>query len=390
MKTMNLEKKYILQTYKRNPIEIQRCNGKFVWDSSGKKYLDLFCGISVNNLGHQNKKVTAAIKNQLSKYIHISNLYYAKPQAELAMKLVKLSFPGVVFLSNSGAEANECAIKLARKYGYANGKNEIISFKNSFHGRTIATLSATGQEKYHKNFEVLPGFKFAEFNNIESVKKLINKKTVAVIIEPILGEGGVVPAKKEFLKDLKALCKKNGLILIFDEIQTGIGRTGEVFAFKHFGVVPDVFTLAKGLAGGLPLGATIISKKLSNVLSFGDHGSTFGGNPVSCSVAKAVLEVLDAKMLSNIKELGKYFLTKLSKLKDKYDFVVDARGVGLMLGLELTIPCAKIVPACAKEGFLINCIQEKVLRFLPPFIINKSDIDKFINKLNQILKGIKK
>ena len=390
MKTVDLEKKYILQTYKRNPIEINKCNGKFVWDNSGKKYLDLFSGISVNNLGHQNKKVSAAIKTQLSKYIHVSNLYYAKPQAELAQKLIELSFPGVVFLSNSGAEANECAIKLARKYGYAKGKNEIISFKNSFHGRTIATLSATGQEKFHKNFDVLPGFKFAQYNNIESVKKLINKKTVAVIIEPVLGEGGVVPAKKEFLKELKVLCDKNGLILIFDEIQTGIGRTGNVFAFKHFGVAPDVFTLAKGLAGGLPLGATVIGKKYANVLTFGDHGSTFGGNPVSCSASKAVLEVLDAKMLSNIKELGKYFLAKLVELKGKHKSIVDARGVGLMLGLELTMPCAEIVLKCAKEGFLINCIQENVLRFLPPFIINKSDIDKFIIKLDKILKGLKK
>ncbi|MCB4792675.1 MAG: aspartate aminotransferase family protein [Elusimicrobia bacterium] len=382
---IKLEKEFVFQTYKRHELYLIKGKDKYVWDYNGKKYLDFFAGISVCNVGHCHPRVVNAIKKQAEKLIHVSNHYYAQPYVELARELAKKTFPGKVFFSNSGAEANECAIKLARKWGNPRGKNEIIVFSGSFHGRTIATLTATGQVKFHKGFEPLvPGFKYAKFNDLSSVRKLINSKTAAILIEPVQGEGGVYPASKEFLKGLKKLCKKHGLMLIFDEIQTGIGRTGELFAYKHYGVVPDVITLAKSLAGGLPIAATVVNKKYESVFSYGDHGSTFGGNLVPCSAALEVLDIITPRLLSNTRNIGKYFIEKLIKLKQKYDFVKEIRGLGLMIGLELAFNGRDIVKSCQDKGLIINCTNDNVLRFLPPLTINKTDVDKAVSILDDI------
>ncbi|HAM38183.1 MAG: acetylornithine aminotransferase [Elusimicrobia bacterium RIFOXYC2_FULL_34_12] len=381
MSYLNSEKKYVFQTYKRYQILFVKGKGKYLWDDKGKKYLDFLSGISVCSTGHCNPKVVEAIQKQSGKLIHVSNLFYIKPQIELAKMLSNISFGGKVFFSNSGAEANECAIKLARKWG--DGRYEIISFNNSFHGRTIATLSATGQKKFSKGFEpLLSGFKFADLNDISSVERLINNKTCAVIVEPIQGEGGVCLATKEFLTDLKRICKKNNILLIFDEIQCGLGRTGKIFAYKNYGIEPDIITLAKSLGGGLPIAATIAKKGIAEILSYGSHGSTFGGNPVCCAAALEVLKIVNnKKVLKNVEITGKYFLDKLNILQEKYNFIKEVRGLGFIIGIELNIDGKEIVKRCLQRGLIINCTQDKVLRFLPPLIINKKDVDAAISIL---------
>ncbi|PIU83705.1 MAG: aspartate aminotransferase family protein [Elusimicrobia bacterium CG06_land_8_20_14_3_00_38_11] len=389
MNYFEADKRYIFQTYKRNPVLFVRGSGKYLWDGKDKKYLDFFSGISVSSVGHCHLKIVKAIKTQSEKLIHVSNLYYTIPQIELAQTLSDLSLGGKVFFSNSGAEANECAIKLARKFGNKTGKYEMIAFNNSFHGRTIATLSATGQKKFHKGFEpLLSGFKFAEFDNLSSVDKLISPKTCAVIVEPIQGEGGVYPAKKEFLIGLRKLCNENKLLLIFDEIQCGLGRTGKIFAYKNYGVIPDILTLAKSLGGGMPVAATIAKKKVAGTFGFGDHGSTFGGNPVCCAAGIEVLKIVnDKKLLKNVEEVGNYFLSELRKLQKKYDVIKNVRGLGLMLGAELKINGKEIVGKCLQKGLLINCTQDNVLRFLPPLNINKKDVDTAVSVLSDVLKN---
>jgi acetylornithine/N-succinyldiaminopimelate aminotransferase len=391
MNIIDEEKKYILQTYKRQNLAVSKGKGKYLYDMDGRKYLDFFAGISVCNIGHCHPRVVSAIKKQSGKLIHASNHYYAGPQVELVEKLIKLSFPGKVFLSNSGAEANECALKLVRKWGneQALKKNEVITFSNSFHGRTLFTLAATAQEKFHKDFEPMPeGFKYAEFNNLSSVEALVSDRTSAVLLEPVQGEGGINIATKEFMSGVKKICDDKKIILIFDEVQCGMGRTGRFFAYEQYGVVPDVITLAKSLAGGLPLGATIISEKYAQVLGYGDHGSTFGGNPVSCAAACAVIEALDSKMIEKVKTNGEYLLAKLEKIKKKYSFVKEARGIGLMAALELDISGGAIVASCLEKGLVINCTQDKILRFLPPFIIGKKDINEAVKILDEVLAGI--
>ncbi|MBU0951296.1 MAG: aspartate aminotransferase family protein [Elusimicrobia bacterium] len=391
MTIVSLEKKYILQTYKRQDVVFVRGKDKYLWDINRKKYLDFFTGISVCNMGHGHNKITAAIKKQCEKLVHVSNHYYTGPQSKLAELIINKSFKkGKVFLSNSGAEANECAIKLARRHGNPEGKYEIISFNNSFHGRTMATLSATGQKKFHQYFNpFLSGFKFAKLNNISSVKKLINKRTCAVLIEPIQGEGGVCAANRKFLQELRALCNKNKLLLIFDEIQCGLGRTGRLFAYQYYGVEPDVMTLAKSIANGLPLGITVVKDKYSDVLAFGGHGSTFGGNLVSCAAAIETLNLISGKkVLDNVVKTGDYFYKKLTGLKNKYPGIIkEARGAGLMLGIELVADSgAGIVEKCLKKGLIINCTQSKILRFLPPFTITKKDVDSAIRILSECLR----
>jgi len=378
-----------LKTYKKYNVLFVKGNGKYLYDDKGNKYLDFFSGLSVSNLGYQDKNLVNALIKQTKLLWHCSNLFYSLPQQELAELLVEKTFPGKVFFSNSGAEANECAIKLVRKYGSKTNRYEIITFENSFHGRTIATLSATGQKKVQKGFEpLLQGFKYAKFNDINSVKKLINKNTVAIMIEPVQGEGGVIPAEQKFLKELRELCNKKNLVLIFDEIQTGFGRTGEFFAYQYYKVKPDIITLAKSIANGIPLGATVVDKKYSDVFDYGDHGSTFGGNLLACSVAVEVIKKIDEKLLAHVKEVGKYFYDKLLELKNKYKFVKSVRGVGLMLGMELDFPCRNVVEKCLQNGLLINVTQEKVLRFLPPLIIEKFDVDKVIKILDDIFKQL--
>jgi len=387
MNIKQTENKYFMRTYKRSDLVIKKAKGKFVWDENGKKYLDFFAGISVCNLGHLNDAVVKAAKKQLDEYAHVSNLYYAPAQVKLGAELAK-KFGGRVFLANTGAEANECAIKIARKYGHmTGGRYEIIAFDNSFHGRTVMTLAATGQKEFHEYLKPLPPkFVFAKLNDINSVKKLINKKTVAVIVEPIQGEGGLYTANKKFMKELRALCNKKNLVLIFDEVQCGVGRTGKFFAFENYGVKPDVVTLAKSIANGLPLGAAIANKKFGEVFTYGDHGTTFGGNPVSCAAALAVLKEMTPGLLQKASQTGKYLRGKLETLKKKYSIINEVRGLGLMLGLDLKVNGKGIAEYCLKKGLIINCTHDTVLRLLPPLTINKKDVDSAIKILEESLK----
>jgi len=389
---MGSDKKFIMGTYKRYPLAVNRAKGKYIWSEKGKRYLDFFSGLSVNNLGHCHPQILKAIKEQIIKHLHISNLYYDRLQVELAEKLVRLSIPGKVFFSNSGAEANECAIKLARKYGHLQGgkrkaKYKIIVFENSFHGRTLATLSATRQKKFQKGFTpLLSGFKQAKFNELSTVEKAIDNNTCAIMVEPVQGEGGVRVATGEFLRGLRGLCNKFKLLLIFDEIQSGMGRTGKMFAYQHYGIKPDILTLAKGVGGGLPLGATIAKDKVAKLFGYGNHGSTFGGNPVSVAAGLAAVKLLNGKLLNNVKVVGNYFMKRLNGLKSKYPKrIKQVRGLGLMVGMELKEEGEEIVKKCLEQGILINCVQKRVLRFLPPLIINNNDIDKLVNTLDRIL-----
>ena len=394
MNTQQQENKYLMKTYKRYNVSVKKSKGQYVWDENGKKYLDFFSGISVCSFGHGNPAVISAIKKQLDLFVHCSNVYYSKPQVEVAKALLDKSFKnGRVFLANTGAEANEGAIKIARKWGSDNPlkdgtkRYEIIAFKNSFHGRTLATLAATGQEKFHIPFKPLQQkFVFAEFNNIDSVKKLINKNTVAVMIELVQGEGGINIADKKFVKDLRKLCDDKNLLLICDEIQCGLARTGKTFAWQHYGIKPDIFTLAKAIANGLPLGAVVADKKVAEVFNYGDHGSTFGGNPVSCAAAAATLKLITPKLLKDVTDKSKYFVKKLNELKKKFSCIKEVRSLGLLVGVELDFAGKDIVEFCIAKGLLINCTQGNVLRFLPPFVITKKDIDKAIKILEDAIK----
>ncbi len=394
MNTQQQENKYLMKTYKRYNVSVKKAKGQYVWDENGKKYLDFFSGISVCSFGHGNKAVIDAAKKQLDLFTHCSNVYYSKPQVDVAKAILEKSFKnGRVFLANTGAEANEGAIKIARKWGSDNPlkdgtkRYEIIAFKNSFHGRTLATLAATGQEKFHTSFKPLQEkFVFAEFNNIDSVKKLINKKTVAIMLEIVQGEGGINIADKKFVQELRKLCDKNNLLLICDEIQCGMARTGKVFAWQNYGIKPDIFTLAKSIANGLPLGAVVADKKVAEVFNYGDHGSTFGGNPVSCAAAAAVFKQITPKLLKDISDKAKYFVKGLNELKKKYSCIKEVRNLGLLAGVELDFPGKDIVEFCINNGLLINCTQGNVLRFLPPFVITKKDIDKTIKILGDAFK----
>ena len=392
MNTQQQENKYLMKTYKRYNVSVKKSKGQYVWDENGKKYLDFFSGISVCSFGHGNPAVISAIKKQLDLFVHCSNVYYSKPQVEVAKALLDKSFKnGRVFLANTGAEANEGAIKIARKWGSdhplkdGTKRYEIIAFKNSFHGRTLATLAATGQEKFHTSFKPLQQkFVFAEFNNIDSVKKLINKNTVAVMIELVQGEGGI--NDKKFVKDLRKLCDDKNLLLICDEIQCGMARTGKTFAWQNYGIKPDIFTLAKAIANGLPLGAVVADKKVAEVFNYGDHGSTFGGNPVSCAAAAATLKLITPKLLKDVTDKANYFVKKLNELKKKFSCIKEVRNLGLLVGVELDFAGKDIVEFCIAKGLLINCTQGNVLRFLPPFVITKKDIDKAIKILEDAIK----
>ncbi|AKL98150.1 aspartate aminotransferase family protein [Endomicrobium proavitum] len=390
MNIKQTENKYFMHTYKRSDLVVKKAKGQFLWDDKGKKYLDFFTGISVCNLGHLNNAVVKAAVNQLSRYAHVSNLYYAPAQVNLGEALAK-KFNGKVFLSNTGAEANECALKIARKYGHqTGGRYEIISFNNSFHGRTVFTLAATGQKKFHDYLKPLPPkFVFADFNDINSVKKLINKKTVAIIVEPVQGEGGIFTSTKEFLKGLRALADKHNLVLIYDEIQCGVGRTGKFFAFENYGVKPDIVTLAKSIANGLPLGVTLANKKFGELFTYGDHGTTFGGNPVSCAAALEVVRQMTPKFLNKSLKTAKYLREKLENLKKKHSIVKEVRGLGLILGVDLKIPAAQIAAECLKKGLIINCTHNTVLRLLPPLTITKKDADAAVKIIDVVLSQVK-
>ncbi len=371
---------YIMKTYNRFPVVLTKGEGMYVSDDKGKEYLDFVAGIAVNLLGHGHKGLAEAISKQAETLIHVSNLYWTKPQLSLAKKLVENSCFDKVFFCNSGAEAIEGALKLSRKYG--NGRYEIICMENSFHGRTYGAVSSTGQKKYQAGFEpLLPGIVHVPYNDFEALKKAVTPKTCAVLLEPIQGEGGIKPAEKEFLQDVRKLCTEKDLVLIFDEIQCGVGRSGYLFAYEYFDVKPDVVTLAKGLAGGVPIGALLATDKVASAFAPGDHASTFGGNPLATAAADYVINQLLGGLLDNVKIQGKYLFEKLTALKERFPIITDVRGIGLMLGIELSEPCSSIVSKCLEDGLLLVSSGTNVIRFVPPFILTKEDIDKAIEIL---------
>lgn len=383
----------ICRTYARFPVVFTKGSGCRLWDKEGKEYRDFLSGIAVCNLGHCPENLTKVICEQAGKLVHVSNLFYTEPQVLLAAELVKRSFGDRVFFCNSGAEANEAAIKLARKYSFTHhgpGRYQIITMINSFHGRTLATLSATGQEKVQKGFEPLvDGFVYAEFGSIESVRNLITERTCAVMVEPIQGEGGVRIPPEGYLSELKALCEEKKLLLIFDEVQVGMGRTGKLFAYEHEGVAPHIMTLAKALANGLPMGAMITTEEVASVFDPGSHASTFGGTPLVSAVALETLKTIaDSDFLRSVGQKGEYFLRRLKELQAKYDVVKDVRGRGLILAMELDRPAKSIVDKCLERGAVINCVQDTILRFLPPLVITIEDIDWLIDQLDEILKEL--
>ncbi len=378
--------KVLFKTYARFPIVVEKAEGCLVWDCEGRPYLDLVAGIAVCNVGHGHPKVLEAIEKQLPRVIHVSNLYYTKPQIELAQRLVENSFADRVFFCNSGAEANEGALKLARKYAKDKGhpeRFEAITMIGSFHGRTLSTVAATGQQKYKKGFEPLPeGFTHVPFNDLTALEAAVSEKTCAVMVEPIQGEGGVNLPSEGYLEGIRALCDKRGILLIFDEIQTGMGRTGKLFAYEHHGIVPDVMTLAKGIAGGLPMGAILAKEEVAQSLVPGTHASTFGGNPVCAAAGTAVLSILlEDNLIEQCQVAGRYFLDKLKPFEEIYPQVKAVRGRGLILAMELEVPGSGIVNRCLEKGLLINCTMDKVLRFIPPLTITEVEIDQAIDVL---------
>ncbi|MDP8212169.1 MAG: aspartate aminotransferase family protein [Candidatus Zapsychrus exili] len=389
MKKMDIIKnyqKYILSTYTRTEAIFVKGKGSIIIDIHGKKYLDFFPGWGVNNMGHCHTKVMSGVRDQIGKLIHVPNNFYHPNQVKLAQEIIRNSFDGKVFFCNSGTEGCEAAIKFARAYGKGS-RFEIITMKNSFHGRTLGSLAATGQEKYQKGFSPLPeGFKTVEFNDISALKGAITSKTVAIMLELVQGEGGLNIANKEYIKELRNLCDEKDILLIFDEVQTGMGRTGEMFAFKNYGVKPDLMILAKALGGGLPIGALVVKESISDTFKPGMHASTFGGSPLICKASLGAFKAIFAdKMLKNTRTMGQYILEKLQSLKDKFDCIVDIRGMGLMIGIELNIEGKDIYEECFKKGLIINCTQGNVLRLMPALNITRKQANKALYILEKAI-----
>lgn len=384
-----LTEKYVAHTYARYPVALVRGRGAQVWDADGKSYLDFVGGIAVISLGHSHPAVIRAIEQQARKLIHVSNLYHIAPQSELARELCRHSFADKIFFCNSGAEANEAAIKLARRYGgeRLGGKYEVLSTHDSFHGRTLATLTATGQEKVRAGYDPLPpGFRQVPFNDLRAMEEAIDgKTTAAILVEPIQGEGGVNLPDPDYLRGLRELCDERDILLIFDEVQVGMGRTGKLFAYEHSGVEPDIMTLAKALGGGLPLGAMLAREKVARSFVPGAHASTFGGNPLACNVGLAVLKtLLQGGALKNCVKMGKILFDGLQKMKERFPFIREVRGKGLILGMELEQDGSKIVNDCLRAGLLINCTAHRVLRFLPPLTVGERDIETGLAILEKV------
>ncbi|MDD4101332.1 MAG: aspartate aminotransferase family protein [Kiritimatiellae bacterium] len=377
---------YVMHTYAPTAT-LTSGSGCKVRDPDGKTYLDFTSGIAVHNVGHCHPKVVKAVQDQVATLGHCSNLFYNVGQALLAQKLSKLSLNGKCFFCNSGAEANEAMIKLARLWGSAKGKYEIITMQNSFHGRTLATIAATGQAKVQKGFDPLPiGFAFAEFNNLDSVKAAVNERTVAVMVEAVQGEGGVMPADEEFMVGVRKLCDDKGLLMLCDEVQCGMGRTGKWFGWQHYPLKPDAFTLAKSLADGIPMGALVASPAVSDVFQPGHHASTFGGNPISCAAALAVLEVIEEEaLLKHAEEVGKLFVEGLSVFVDKYKQVLEIRGKGLMIGMVVEGAAKEIVATCQDMGLLCCPAGEHVVRLLPPMNVKDSDLEEALEMIGDAL-----
>jgi len=385
--------KYIMRTYGRYPLVPVKGEGCYLWDADGKRYLDFLAGVAVNNLGHCHPRVVAALQKQAAELIHCSNYYHIPTQIELAEILCNHSFADRAFFCNSGAEANEAAIKLARKYSrekYGQDRYEIITALASFHGRTMATVSATGQEKVQKFFDpLLHGFLHVPFNDADALEKAVTPTTCAIMLEPIQGEGGVVVPDAEYFRQVRRICDENNLLLIFDEVQVGIGRTGKLFAHEHFGVTPDIMTLAKALAGGAPIGTMLAREDLAASFGPGTHGSTFGGNPLVTAAGVAVMRtILEEGILNHTEEMGEYLMGELEGLKKKFTIITDVRGIGLMIGMELSVPAGDIVKKGLERGVLLNVAQDRVLRFVPPLIVGKKEVDEMISVLDGILAEI--
>jgi acetylornithine/N-succinyldiaminopimelate aminotransferase len=386
---MQTDEQYYMPVFARYPIVLSHGEGPYVYDSEGKKYIDFLGGIAVNILGHAHPKLVAAIAAQAGKIIHCSNLYYTEAQATLAKSLAGLSGLDKVFIANSGAEANEGAMKLARKYGKTihADKVEIITAEHCFHGRTLATLTATAQPQYQQGYEPLPGgFKHVPYNDLAALTAAMSERTCAVLLEPIQGEGGINIPDEDYLRQVRQVCDKMNALLVFDEIQTGMGRTGKMFAYQHTGIKPDIVTLAKGLGGGVPIGAFLATAQVAAAFAKGDHGTTFGGNPLASAAANTVLAVInDEGLLANAQNIGEYMLVELNKLKDKYPHLItEVRGKGLMIGMKLTRPGRDIVNQCMEQGAIINCTAGDVLRFVPPLTINKSHVDEVMAIMDKV------
>ncbi|MDD4356871.1 MAG: acetylornithine transaminase [Smithellaceae bacterium] len=391
-KIMALADDNIMNTYRRVPIALVKGEGPRLWDANGKEYLDLVAGIAVCNLGHSHPNVVKAIKKQVKNLMHVSNLYYTRPQGEVARLLTRHSFADRVFFCNSGAEANEAAIKLARKYAHENlgeEKFELITMKDSFHGRTMATITATGQEKFQFGFTpLLDGFNYVPFNDPAALENAITPRTCGIMLEPIQGEGGVIIPDGRYLEKVRDICDRHRILMIVDEVQTGIGRTGKLFAYEYSGIKPDIMTLAKALGNGFPVGAMLATDEIARAFGPGNHASTFGGNLLAMAAAKATLEtILDEGVLENCQKNGEYFLAKLQALKAKHAMIAGVRGRGLMLACTLNIEGADIVKKCQERGLLINCTGSKTLRFVPPLIITENDIDIAVAILDEVMEG---
>lgn len=383
----------LANTYGCTPIAFVRGHGAYLFDADGNRYLDFFCGLAVTSLGHGHPRVVRAIKDQAEKVTHVSNVFHTETMARLAARLGAAFGDGRIFFGNSGAEANEAALKLARRWGHGNGgRFEIIATLGSFHGRTMGTLSATGQEKYHIGFQPLvPGFKLVPYDDVAAIEKSITDQTVALIVEPIQGEGGVVMPRTDYLGRLRDLCDRKKLLLIVDEVQTGMGRTGKLFAYQHAEIKPDIITLAKALGGGLPIGAMIARSEIASVLTPGTHGSTFGGNPVSCAAALGVLDALEQDgVITNAAEIGGYVINRLREIAKECPNVSEVRGLGMIIGVVLKHEAKGVVEACLKEFLIVNGTADNVLRLLPPLNLTREEADAGLAIIERALKAARK
>jgi len=388
--TLDAYARYVIPSYGRTPLVLVRGRGSWLWDSEGKKYLDFFPGYAVSGLGHCHPMVVRAVVEQARQLLHVPNTYYNPQQGRLAELIVEHAFPGKCFFCNSGAEANEAAMKLARKAGQKRGRYEIISMLSSFHGRTLATVTATGQTKYQEGFgPLLPGIRHVPFGDIGALARAVSEKTCAVMIEPIQGEGGIVVAPPEYFVALRRLCDERGILLIMDEVQTGMGRTGEYFAYQHVGVTPDIMTLAKTLGGGVAIGAMLAATRYADILQPGTHASTFGGNPLACAAGIATFEAIEKEqILKNVRRMGRYLRGRMERLAARYPFIKEVRGEGLMMGMRLTIDGTMVVAECLKRGMLTNSTGDNVLRFMPAMTVKKQEIERAIRIVDEVFGAV--
>jgi predicted acetylornithine/succinylornithine family transaminase len=383
--------RYLMHTYARFPLVLSKGRGTRVYSHDGREYLDFVAGVAVNNLGHCHPKVTVAVQKQAQRLVHTSNLYYTEPQTQLAKALVTHSFADKVFFCNCGAEANEAAVKLARKAARLAGaadRYEIITTAGSFHGRTLAMISASGQPKLQAGYEpLLPGFVTVPYDDVAAVDKAVTAKTIGVLVEPVQGEGGVRVPGLDYLRGLRGLCDRHGLFLMLDEVQTGIGRTGRLFAYEHAGITPDIMTLAKGLGNGVPIGAMLATERVAKAFTPGSHAATFGGNPLVCAAALATIDAIldDGHVLDNCRRMGERLVQGLRGLQRKYPVINEVRGLGLLVGLALTVPAREIVAQCMQRGLLVNATAESVVRLVPPLIVTQEEVDQAVAVIDAVL-----